>query len=124
MLTGVLILNLLLAGLCWYGVWRIWQLRQALVRATSALTLAERSTHHVLHHAPDAILQGQSKAYELRGQYQQVLLQLQTVKQILTLLGLGQFVWRQYTTGWQSAARAQRSAARKKRNRNRRTTFV
>lgn len=121
MLTVVLILNLLIAGLCWYGVWRICQLRQALARATAALTLAERSTYNVLHNAPSVILQGQLKTYQLQSQYQQVLRQLQSVKQILTLLGLGQFVWRQYGAGWQSSARRQRSA-KQRRARNRRAT--
>lgn len=120
MLTVVLILNLLIAGLCWYVVWRVCQLRRALARATAALAVAERNTYRVLHSAPDAILQGQSKTYQLRGQYQQVLVQLQSVKQILTLLGLVQFVWQQYGAGWQSSFRVRRSVAKKKRIRNRR----
>lgn len=96
MLTVVLVLNLLIAGLCWYVAWRVWQLRRALAKVTAALVVAERCTHQVLQGAPDFLMQGQTGAYQLRNQYQQVLLRLQQVKQILSLLGLGQFVWRQY----------------------------
>lgn len=99
MLTAVLLLNLLIAALCWYVTWRIWQWRRALARATQALTVAERHTYHVLHHAPAAIQQRQNNLQQLRLQYQQVVLRLQQAKQILALLGLGRFVWQLYIDG-------------------------
>lgn len=96
MLTFVLMLNLSIAVLCWYGVWRILQLRRALVGVTKALTAAERSVDQVLQTAPESWLQGQVKLYQLQHHYELALLRLQQVRQILTLLGLGQFVWRRY----------------------------
>lgn len=124
MLTVVLILNLLIAGLCWYVVWRVWQLRHALSRVTNALIVAERSTHRVLYQAPEAILRGQSNTYQLRYQYQQVLLQIQKVRQILTLLGLGQMIWRQYRYGWQLSARRQQPSSKPPRNKKRRLSLL
>lgn len=123
MLKVVLILNLLIAGLCWYVVWRVWQLRCALSRVTNALVVAERSTHRVLYRAPEAILQGQSNTYQLRYQYQQVLLQIQQVRQILTLLGLGQVIWRQYRNSWQLSARKQQSPKLQRIRKRRLTLF-
>lgn len=96
MVAIVLILNMLIAGLCWYGVWRIWQFRQALVRVTAALTLAEQDIKQVLHDASDTLYQGQIGTAQLRQHYQQVLLRLQQVQQVIALLGLGQLAWRQY----------------------------
>jgi hypothetical protein len=96
MLTIVLILNMLIAGLCWYGVWRIWQFRQALVRVTAALTLAEQDIQQVLQDAVYTVRQGQTGTTQLRQQYQQVLRRLQQVQQVIGLLGLGQLIWRQY----------------------------
>ena len=97
MLTVVLILNLLISGLCWYGVWRVWQWRRFLAQVTQALTVAERNTDRVLQAAPAAFLQGQINSYQLRNQYQQALLQFQRGKRILALWGMCQFLWQQYT---------------------------
>lgn len=107
MVTIVVILNGCIACLCWYGVWRIWRLRQALVRVTTALTVAERNTHRVLQDAPDFWEQGQIGTAELRLRYQTLLLRFQQVRQILTLLGFGQLFWRQV---WKPQGRPQYSS--------------
>lgn len=102
MVTIVVVLNGCIACLCWYGVWRLWRLRQALVRITAALTVAERNTHRVLQGAPVFWQRGQLGTVELRLRYQTLLLQVQQVRQILTLLGFGQLLWRQF---WQAQGR-------------------
>jgi len=96
MVIVVLILNGLIALLCLYAAWQICRWRSILARAADALTAAERSTHRVLHHAPQAIATGQIGTSQLRQQYRVLSLQLQQVQQILSLLGLGQLVWQQY----------------------------
>jgi hypothetical protein len=96
MLIIVLILNMLIAGLCWYGVWRIWRLRQTLVKVTAALTLAEQDVRRVLHDAVQTIYQGQTGTAQLRQQYQQVLWKLRQMQQVIALLGLGRLVWQKY----------------------------
>lgn len=94
MLTIVLILNGLIAGLCWGVVWWFWRWRRKLAQVTAALVVAERQTRQVLENAPQSILQGQAGTQQLQSQYQQALRQLQQIKQIIGLIGLGQFVWR------------------------------
>lgn len=96
MVTVVLIFNVLIALLCLYVAWRVWQLRRALANIANALTVAERSTHNVLANAPNAIGQRQQGIYHLRRQYQQIEVYLQQVQKILSLLGLGQVVWQWY----------------------------
>jgi hypothetical protein len=93
MLTVVLTFNLLIAGFCWYLVWQVWQLRQTLAQIADALTVAEHYTH-TIQEAPAAVLQGHSKITQLRRQYQQVLIRMQQVQQIIMLLQLGQVWWR------------------------------
>ncbi len=108
MLTLVLIFNLAIAGFCWYLVWRIFQLRRALTGAADALILAERHTHRVLQAAPEQWLQGQINTHRLHHQYQFALLRLQQVRQLLTLLGLGRFIWRQYAGKPEASTRSHR----------------
>jgi hypothetical protein len=96
MITVVLILNLLIALMCWFAAWRIWQLRNTLANIANKLTVAERSTHNVLGNAPNAIVKGQVGIHQARQQYQKARLQLLKVRKILTMLGLGQLVWQRY----------------------------
>lgn len=92
MVTLVLVFNLLVATLCFFVAWRIWQLRKALARAANALTLAEQKTHAVLHRAPPAIQRGQVGTYELRQRYQHLERQVQTLKQVMLVLSTAQTV--------------------------------
>lgn len=112
MVTVVVILNLLIALLCLYVAWRMWQLRRVLAKATDALIAAEHSTHQVLSDAPEFVLRGQGGVAHLRKQYLRAALQLQKAQQILTLLGLGQFVWKRY--GRFIAPRSNRSITTRK----------
>lgn len=93
MLIAVLISNLLIAGFCWYLIWRILQLRQTLANITAALTIAEHQTHAILQGAPATVQQGQSKTSQLRRQYRQLLIKMQQLQQIIVLLQFGQ-MWR------------------------------
>jgi hypothetical protein len=117
MLTVVVVLNVLISLICLYVAWRVWNLRRALAAAADVLTIAERNTYAVLHGAPNAISNGQVGVQGLRERYQQLEVQLQKVQQVLTLLGLGQSVWR---SARRSASRSQAKRLRRpKRNRRR-----
>src|SRR4028118_543837 len=94
MLTVVVVLNVLISLLCLYVAWQVWNLRRALAAAADVLTLAERNTHVVLDGAPEAISQGQLGIHGARESYQKLKLQLQKIRQVLTILGLVQNVWR------------------------------
>ena len=96
MLTLVLILNLLIAGLCWYGVWRICQWRQLLSEVTQALVLIEQSSQISLREAPLVIQQGQAGITQLRQHYQQMVLRFQQMQRVVALFGLGQVTWQRY----------------------------
>lgn len=95
-MTVVLIFNVLLALLCLYVTWQVCRLRAALTNIADTLIIAEHVTHQVLHKAPRCISTRQTGAYQLRQNYQVLTLQMQKIQQILTLLGLGQLVLRQY----------------------------
>lgn len=112
MLIIVLSLNLLIAGLCWYGVWQIWQLRQNLVRVTAALTLIEQDANRILFEAVNAIRQGHTGTAQMRQQYQQILLRLQQVQQAMALLGLGQLAWQRYRRPFPQDSSAKNSLVR------------
>lgn len=99
MLTTVITINLLIALLCLYAAWRVWQLRRVLARVADTLNYAERCTHATLQDAPGAIIRGRSGTHQLRRQYQQLEQQLQAVRQVLALLSLGQVIWLQLGRG-------------------------
>jgi F0F1-type ATP synthase membrane subunit b/b' len=92
MLIAVLILNLLLAMLCWWAIWQVLQLRQALAELTERLSWAESQAQQ-LQTLPRAAIQ--QRLQNLRSQYQQILLRLQQAQQMLSLIGLGQVLWQQ-----------------------------
>lgn len=89
MLILVLIANSTLAILCLVATWQMLRLRRYLAKVADALTVAEQSTHRVLHRAPEFILTGQWGTHQLRQQYQE----LQRLQQTLALLNLGWAFW-------------------------------
>lgn len=88
MLISVAIANVAISILCVYGVWRVCQIRRALVRATVTLDRAERLTHSVLHDAPEAIASKQMGIAQLRQLLRQIDPALRQGKQLLMLVGL------------------------------------
>jgi hypothetical protein len=93
MLTVVLIFNGFLALGCFWIAWTVWQYRKALTIAADSLIEAEKNTYQVLHGAPEAILQGQIGAHQLRQGYRQLTVQMRQVKGAIALISLGQTVW-------------------------------
>ncbi|MBD1938372.1 hypothetical protein [Microcoleus sp. FACHB-68] len=98
MLTVVLIVNALIALLCLYVAWQVWNLRRVLANVADTLISVERNTYAVLHGAPNAIIKGQRGTRQLRKQYRQLQTQLQRAEQVLGLLSLGQTAWRRRST--------------------------
>ena len=98
MLTVVLIVNVLIALLCLYVAWQVWNLRRVLANVADTLISVERNTYAVLHGAPKAIITGQRGTRQLRKQYRQLQTQLQRAEQVLGLLSLGQTAWRRRST--------------------------
>lgn len=98
MLTVVLIVNALIALLCLYVAWQVWNLRRVLANVADTLISVERNTYAVLHGAPNAIIKGHRGTRQLRKQYRQLQTQLQRAEQVLGLLSLGQTAWRRRST--------------------------
>jgi hypothetical protein len=95
MVTIVVILNLAIALCCFYVVRWVGRWRRRFARAANALEAAERHTHRVLRNAPEAIRQGQLGTYQLRQEFQALELKLLRARQVLSLLGMGWFLWQQ-----------------------------
>lgn len=96
MVTVVVVINFLLALILFYAAWQVWQLRKLLARITNTLIAVEQSSHTVLKGAPKAIYTGKQGIHQLRQGREPLQLKLQRVRQVLTLFGLGQQVWRQF----------------------------
>ncbi|WP_052128697.1 hypothetical protein [Neosynechococcus sphagnicola] len=95
MLAIVLIFNFSIALACLYATWQVWHLRRTLAQVTASLHTIERDTYALLHAAPAAIAQGQIGTRHLRRQYQKLQPQLQQAQQLLAILSLGQWFYRQ-----------------------------
>ncbi len=102
MVIVVVVINLALALMLLYGAWRVRKLRQPLGRIADIISRFERSIHRVLQAAPNAILKGQLGIQLLGQKRSQLEPQLQRVRLVLTLLGLGQQVWRRFVLAQRS----------------------
>ncbi|MBD0303726.1 MAG: hypothetical protein ICV85_16630 [Tolypothrix sp. T3-bin4] len=77
-----------------YAAWRMRQLKQQLSIIANTLTAYERRSHALLYQAPETIYFAQQNIYNLRQGNQSLELQIQQVRQIVSLLFLGRQVWR------------------------------
>ncbi len=97
MVMVVVVINLAIAVILLYLAWQLWQLRQRLANVANTLIAAERSTHAVLRGAPESISLGQQGIYRLRQGNKPLQLQLQQVRQVLSLVVFGQQAWRRFS---------------------------
>lgn len=95
-LVAIVFVNTFLALVLFYVAWQLQRLRRWLARTTDRLTVYERSTHAALRGTPEAIYLGQQGIHRLRQRQQPPDVRLQRVRQVLTLLGLGQRVWQRF----------------------------
>ncbi|MDF5719049.1 MAG: hypothetical protein PUP91_00875 [Rhizonema sp. PD37] len=96
MVTVVVIINTLISLMLFYITWRVWKLKQRLVRIADRLVVAERKTHAILDRKPEAIYKGQRNIQNLRQRSLLLQLQIQQVRQIFNLLFVGAQVWRNH----------------------------
>lgn len=95
--TVIVSINLALALILFYVAWQLWQLRKRLAQITKTLIAVEQSTHAVLQGAPQAVYKGKLGINQLRQRQEPLQLKLQRVRQVLTLFGLGQRIWQQFS---------------------------
>lgn len=96
MVTVVVIINTLISLVLFFVAWRVWKLKQRLRRIADKLAAYERYSHAVLYLAPEKLLAGEQKIYNLHQRTQALQVQLQQVRQIISLLLLGQQIGRRF----------------------------
>ncbi|MFQ4142138.1 hypothetical protein [Chlorogloeopsis sp. ULAP02] len=96
MVQIVVVINMLISAILLYIAWRVWRLRLRCTRITNWFILAERRSHAVLRNAPEAIYISQYQIQNLRQTNQVLEIQLQQLRQIVSLLVVGQRIWRRY----------------------------
>lgn len=97
MVTVVVVINFAIALTLLYTAYRICQVRQQLAQIAKTLIAVERDTHAVLGGAPTAILLGQVSIRQLRQGNKPLQLQLQRVRQVVSLLVFGRQVWQRFS---------------------------
>ncbi|NJN88856.1 MAG: hypothetical protein HC881_24460 [Leptolyngbyaceae cyanobacterium SL_7_1] len=93
MVTIVVGANLLIALVCLGVARRVWQFKRQLTALADTLVVFESNTHAVLYGAPEAILQGQGGIAQLRQTLQQIRPQVQQIRQLTALVGVGRLLW-------------------------------
>ncbi len=112
MVIAVIVTNLVIALGCLYAAWQVWQIRGALSKAADAVLSYERACHSGLSGSPDALYKAQRGVGELRQQYQKLGPQMQRVRQVLALVGLGRSAWQQRATLFRSKTAKKRRSPR------------
>ena len=96
MVILVILINTLISLILLYVAWRMWQLKQQLACIADSLAAYESCTHAALNKAPENIYLSQDNFYNLRQKNQVLQMQIQQVRQIISLLLLGQQIWQRY----------------------------
>lgn len=96
MIVIVITLNLIITIFNLYLVVKIWQLRKLLTLITKAIINCENYLYYVLLLTPQILQKEQTNIYHFRRNYQLWQLQLQKIKQIVTLLNWLYRIWRRY----------------------------
>ncbi|MHC5597759.1 MAG: hypothetical protein ACYTXC_17770 [Nostoc sp.] len=96
MVILVILVNILISLILLYVAWRVWQFKQQLAYIADRLTVYESCTHAALNKAPENIYLSQDNIYNLRQKNQVLQMQIQQVRQIISLLLLGRQIWQRY----------------------------
>ena len=96
MVIGVVIINTVISLVLLYVAWQVWQFKQRLANIANRLTAAERCTHAVLDKAPSNISIRQQNIHNLRQGNQSIQVQIKQVRQIFSLLLVGQQIHKRY----------------------------
>ena len=108
MVIFVLVHNVLFGLACLLIAQKIWQFRCKLISITDTIVHVEAVMTGFFHAAPHAILKGQSGASQLRDRYQQLGIQFERIQQIMSLLNVGQSLWRYRSRGRRQEGKGKR----------------
>lgn len=96
MVTIVVIFNLIIAAILLYVARRVWLIRLKLRRINNKLIAIERGIQVALSSTPNAIYRGQMGIYQLKQGNEPLQLQIQRMRQVLSLLTIGQQTWQRF----------------------------
>ncbi|MBD2250377.1 hypothetical protein [Nostoc parmelioides] len=96
MVIVVVVINTMISVVLLYVAWRVWQLRRLIAFVADRLIDYERCSHDLLYKAPENIYLGQQNLQNMRLSNQSLQIQIQQVRQIVSLLLLGQRTWGRY----------------------------
>ncbi|MBD2201386.1 hypothetical protein H6G33_02050 [Calothrix sp. FACHB-1219] len=96
MVTLVVVINTLISFLLFYIAWRVWKFKRILRLISDTLTNYEKCSHALLYTAPEKIYCLQQNIHHLRQGNQRLELQIQQIRQIMSLLILGRQIWQRY----------------------------
>lgn len=97
MVMVVVVINLTIALMLLFVAWRVRLLRLRLAQIVNTLVAIERSTHAALWGAPNSIFLAQVGIDRLTEGNEPLQLQLQRVRQILSVLVVGRQAWQRFS---------------------------
>ena len=97
MVVTIIIINVLIASILLYAARRIWLLRRRFQRLNNTLIAVNHSTGAALSGTPNAIYKGQMGIYQLKQRNEPLQIQIQRVRQVLSLLSVGQQAWQRFS---------------------------
>jgi len=109
MVTVVVAINILISLMLLYVAWQVWQLKKRIALLSDRLQSYERCSHNLLYKAPENIYLCQQNILNLRQSNQSFQIQIQQMRQIVSLLLLGQRTWGRYVRRPSSISEKQQS---------------
>ena len=97
MVVTIIIINVLIASILLYAARRLWLLRRRFQRLNNSLIAVNRSAGAALAGTPNAIYKGQMGLYQLKQRNEPLQVQILRVRQVLSLLSVGQQAWQRFS---------------------------
>ena len=97
MVVTIVIINVLIASILLYVARRLWLLRQKFQRINNKLIAINRSAGAALAGTPNAIYKGQMGLSQLKQRNEPLQVQILRVRQVLSLLSVGQQAWQRFS---------------------------
>ena len=97
MVVTIVIINVLIASILLYIARRLWLLRQKFQRINNKLIAINRSAGAALAGTPNAIYKGQMGLSQLKQRNEPLQVQILRVRQVLSLLSVGQQAWQRFS---------------------------
>lgn len=102
MLWLVIEVNIIISILGFYLAWKIWRLRQILLKVERNLSLIDNHTNKILTKTPKFLQLRLQKVNRLRQLYQQLDGKVQQVQQIIAMFWLLRTLWHRWSRTWHS----------------------